>query len=173
MLLCFRSILLTFLQSLEPMMTLSEKVSPYAFALAKVLENQPNLTDTEKRSFEKLWMEQQLLQNGITIKTGQCIYEFVNFSQLDGRTDQSRAAISEVQAGRMPSRDQFYMIFAIMCHLNDKSVDPDKLCMPRACRLIAISNELKSPGSTTAPEGYAGDNKAGWTQEQRTPFPPT
>lgn len=150
--------------------------SPYAPELEIYIDNHneieklqsksgTGLSPTDKRTLGKEWMATKLLHHGPTIKTGQSVYEFVTFEDLDYSKDEYAPAISEMLKGDIPTLKDFYVIFSIMCHLNDKAVDPDKLCTPRRSRLIAVFNELSNPGSTMAPEGYAGDNNAGWTHE--------
>jgi hypothetical protein len=150
-------------------MAISSKLSRYTEDLKAYIDakqaGQPTLSDTEERSLKNTWMQLKLLQDGITIKTGQLASDFVRFDHLDKYNQNHHDAISEVDAETLPSIYDFYLIFAIMCHLNDKAVDPDKLCMPRRSRLLAIEVELKNPGTTEAPIGYAGENKASWKHE--------
>jgi hypothetical protein len=148
--------------------------SPYAAELKAelvdfILSKAPvNVTDTERIQFEKDWMASKLLQvgNWTTKPTkehedGQNVFNFVTLEPLKVSSN----AYKETLAGNLPTMEDFYLMFAVMCHLNEKTTDSDKICMPRQSRLNAIFQELTRPGTTVAPTGYAGDRTAGWTHE--------
>jgi hypothetical protein len=160
-------------------------LSPYAAELATYIGQQQSIkhaklsadakrplhkkdtkfSDTEKRNSQKDWMITKLWNDGWTTKTGVHVFDFVKFEDLDEHNEQHKDAYNEAQIGRLPTKLDFYGIFAVMCHLNDKAIDPDKLCMPRNLRIDAIREELNNPGTTDPPEGYASENKACWSFE--------
>ena len=158
------------------------KVSPYAADIRAYLvkldkerkeqnDDGKGLTDTDKRNIKMTQMLEKLSkQSGFTIKTGQLVKDFVTFEDLNPANPEHFTAIREVQAGDLLSLDGFILTFSLMCHMNDKVADPDKVCTPRQARLLDIQRELNNPGKTPPPDGYAGDNTAGWTYEVKHGF---
>lgn len=151
--------------------SIHQRVSPYFQHLKEHIRQEKSnsateLSDTDVRYLQKKWLCENAFQNGhLTIKNGVATHEFVTFDDLDRHNPRHFEAISEVQGGHLPTLKHFYQIFSVLCHLNDKVSDPDKVCMPRHSRIDAIRAELLKPGSTTAPDGYANDNTASWTHE--------
>ena len=132
----------------------------------RILNGKSQIPIAEQNLLAKAWMRTMLRQSGITVKDENAtnVYDFVDFHDLDRTKPGQLDALTEVQAGRLLSQNDFYEIFAVMCHMNDKAADPDKVCMPRQFRIDAIFQEI-THSPTLPPEGYAGNNKAAWTYE--------
>ena len=158
--------------SLETAMSQSTtpKLSPYAAQLApyiseKLRENS-TLTETQQRLHQRNWLTEKLRCDESTIKDGVTpVNNWVAFEDLDHVNPQHAAALLEIRSCNLPSKLDFDLIFSVMCHMNEKTVDMDKLCMPREVRIDAIREELLRPGKTNPPPGFAGDKSATWKHE--------
>lgn len=151
-------------------MASSTLVSPYADELKRIADQHAGKTDTVRRQAQVEYLQEQIKQFGPTLKPmrfngqtyTQYVHQFVTFEDID-----CHYASSELQQNKLPSLADFQKMLSIVSHLNDKTTDLDKICMPRQSRLDAIKAELlnTSEESTDPPPGYAGDRTAGWRHE--------